>query len=204
MNLDGSGVETVVESWSGRRLNSPNDIVARSDGLLYFTDPPYGVASDDRELDFQGVFALTADGELRPVLYDFEKPNGLALSPDERTLYVCDTARYHIRAFEVDSSGIPDAASGRVVAIVDPSIQGGPDGLKVDRRGRLYVAVALGVWVFEPTGTLLGILAMPKRPSNLAWCGHDARTLAITAVDGVYSVTLRVEGVLPPFQPTAA
>ncbi|MBV8610178.1 MAG: SMP-30/gluconolactonase/LRE family protein, partial [Singulisphaera sp.] len=87
---------------------------------------------------------------------------------------------------------------------LDPGQPGGPDGMKVDRDGRVYVAVALGVWVFEPDGRLLGIIALPKRPSNLAWCDPDARALVMTAVDSVYRVRLRVAGVAPPFQPRHA
>jgi gluconolactonase len=205
MAADGTGVIPLVESWSGARLNSPNDVVCRSDGLVYFTDPPYGVEPSQRSLDFQGVYVLDAlrreEGGLKLLADDFEKPNGLAFSPDERTLYVCDTARYHIRAFEVARSGELLAGSSRVFARVDPGRPGGPDGMKVDKAGRVYVAVALGVWVFEPDGRLLGILPVPARPSNLAWCVPDGRRLAITAVDGVYEVTLRVEGILPPFIP---
>ena len=203
MNADGSGVETVVEAWEGKRLNSPNDIVARSDGLLYFTDPPYGVKPEDREIPHQGVYALDGLGEPRLVLDDFEKPNGLALSPDEKTLYVCDTGRYHVRAFTVEPSGAVAAASGRVFCTLDPGQAGGPDGMKVDRDGRVYVAVALGVWAFEAGGRLLGILALPQRPSNLNWGGPGGRTLAITAVDHVYKVRLKVAGLTPPFSPPA-
>ncbi|MHC5539871.1 SMP-30/gluconolactonase/LRE family protein, partial [Singulisphaera rosea] len=158
MAPDGSGVETITERWSGKRLNSPNDIVSRSDGYLYFTDPPYGVAPENREIDFQGVYLLEGLGEPRVLLDDFEKPNGLALSPDERTLYVCDTGRYHVRAFEVEPSGALKSTSGRVFATVDPELPGGPDGMKVDQEGRVYVAVAQGIWVFEPGGRLLGII----------------------------------------------
>lgn len=201
MTADGSRVETIAETWSGQRLNSPNDIVCRSDGLLFFTDPPYGVAPEDRSLHFQGVYSFGADGQPRLLADDFEKPNGLAFSPDEQTLYVCDTARYHVRAFHVESSGDLSVGSSRVFATLDPESPGGPDGMKVDREGRVYVAVAQGVWVFEPGGKLLGIIAVPKRPSNLAWCGADAKTLAITAVDAVHRIQLRVEGVRPPFQP---
>ena len=207
MGQDGSRVETVVENWSGQRLNSPNDIVARSDGLLYFTDPPYGVEASQRAIPFQGVYALDLEApesdRLRLLADDFEKPNGLAFSPDERTLYVCDTARYHVRAFEVESSGGFKVGSGRVFAELDPGQAGGPDGMKVDQDGRVYVAVALGVWVFEPAGRLLGIVETPKRPSNLAWCEPDARSLAITAVDAVYRLRLKVPGILPPFTPRA-
>jgi gluconolactonase len=206
MNADGSDVETVLETWSGKRLNSPNDIVARSDGLVYFSDPPYGVVPADRALHFQGVYAFDSSDAafLRLILDDFEKPNGLAFSPDERTLYVCDTARYHVRAFDVEPSGDVRAGSGRVFSRLDPDRPGGPDGMKVDHDGRVYVAVAQGVWVFDRSGTLLGILEVPKRPSNLAWCGPDGSTLAITAVDSVYQVRLWVRGVLPPFTPKAA
>jgi len=205
MEPDGSHVEVVAETWSGQRLNSPNDIVARSDGLLFFTDPPYGVGPRDRALHFQGVYALElgapGPARLRLVADDFEKPNGLAFAPDERTLYVCDTARYHVRAFEVEPSGALRVGSSRVFAQLDPGQAGGPDGMKVDQKGRVYVAVALGVWVFEPCGRLLGIIETPKRPSNLAWCEPDARTLAITAVDAVYRLRLNVPGILPPFTP---
>ena len=203
MDMDGKNVSSVAETWSGARLNSPNDIVCRSDGLVYFTDPPYGVEASQRSLHFQGVYALDldraeADGP-RLLADDFEKPNGLAFSPDERTLYVCDTARYHVRAFDVEDSGGLKAGSSRVFARLDPGQPGGPDGIKVDRAGRVYVAVALGVWVFEPDGRLLGILSLPARPSNLAWCGDAEGRLAITAVDAVYQVDLHVQGILPPF-----
>jgi gluconolactonase len=202
MAPDGSAVETVAETWQGQRLNSPNDIVAHPGGTLYFTDPPYGVQPEDREIPFQGVYALDPSGVVRLVVSeDFEKPNGLAFSPDGRTLYVCDTAKYHVRAFSVDDSGAVAADSGRVFATMDPGQPGGPDGMKVDRAGRVYVAVALGVWVYEPDGRLLGILSLPKRPANLAWWGHDGRALAITAVDTVYRIPLNVAGLTPPFLP---
>ena len=205
MNRDGSRVETVAETWSGQRLNSPNDIVARSDGLLFFTDPPYGVEPAQRALHFQGLYALdlagTGPAAVRLLADDFEKPNGLAFSPDERILYVCDTARYHVRAFEVEPSGSLRVGSSRVFARLDPGQPGGPDGMKIDRQGRVYVAVALGVWVFESHGKLLGIIATPNRPANLAWCDSDAQGLAITAVDAVYKVRLNVPGCLPPFTP---
>ncbi len=205
MNPDGSAVETITETWSGQRLNSPNDIVARSDGLLFFTDPPYGVKPAERALHFQGLYALDhatkGTTAIRLLADDFERPNGLAFSPDEQILYVCDTPRYHVRAFDVEPSGSLRMGSGRVFVRLDPDQTGGPDGMKVDRQGRVYVAVALGVWVFEPDGKLLGILAIPKRPANLAWCDPDAQGMAITAVDAVYKVRLNVPGCLPPFTP---
>ncbi len=203
MARDGSGYEVLVERCQGQRLNSPNDIVCRSDGRIYFTDPPYGVTAETRELPYQGVFALAdaGGGDLSLLVDDFEKPNGLAFSPDEQTLYICDTGRYHVRAFEVEPVGMLAAGSSRVFATLDPEGPGGPDGMKVDAEGRVYVAVAQGVWVFEPTGKLLGILETPKRPSNLAWCGDEGRQLAITAVDSVHRIALKVAGRLPQFQP---
>jgi gluconolactonase len=205
MARDGSKVRTLCETWQGQRLNSPNDIVCRSDGCLYFTDPAYGVRPRERAIHFQGVYALdvTTEGPAAPRLLvdDFEKPNGLAFSPREDILYVCDTARYHVRCFPVAGDGTLETAAGRVFARVDPAVPGGPDGLKVDRDGRLYVAVAEGVWVFEPGGRLLGIIALPERPANVAWCDPDCRGLAITAVGAVYYVRLNVAGIAPPFLP---
>lgn len=207
MALDGGAVATVAETWEGKRLNSPNDVVCRSDGLVYFTDPPYGVAAKDREIDFQGVFLwnpaapASSDSSLTKLLDDFEKPNGLALSPDERTLYVCDTGRYHVRAFRVLEDGGLEPGSGRVFATLDPGEPGGPDGIKVDREGRVFVAVALGIWAFEPDGRLLGILPTPKRPSNLNWCDADGRGLVVTAVDAVHYIRFRGPGLLPVFTP---
>lgn len=203
MALDGSGVETVVETWQGKRLNSPNDVVCRSDGLIFFTDPPYGLPSPEaREIPFQGVYTLDRSDAPRLLVSEgFDKPNGLAFSPDERTLYVCDTGKYHIRAFQINAEGSVKPGSDRILATMDPSEPGGPDGLKVDRDGRLYVAVAEGIWVFEPEGRLLGILALPKRPANLAWADSDSRGLVITARETVYRVRLKVAGIAPPFQP---
>ncbi len=204
MNADGSGVETVFETFEGKRLNSPNDIITRSDGTVFFTDPPYGVPRpEDKELPWQAVFRIDLKGALTPVVHEgFEKPNGLALSPDEKTLYVHDTAHYHVRAMELTNEGDIVPGSDRVLFTFDPGEKGGPDGLKIDREGRLYSAVAEGVWVLDPSGRLLGIIALPKRPSNLAWTGPDAQTLAITAIDTVYQVRLNVPGVKPPFEPS--
>ncbi len=201
MNPDGSDVSAVVEAFDLRRLNSPNDIVCRSDGRVYFTDPPYGVPSPEaKELPFQAVFTLDPGDSPRPLVEDFEKPNGLAFSPDESILYVCDTARYHIRAFRVEPDGQLDPASDHVFAAMEPDSPGGPDGMKVDRDGRLYVAVAQGVWVYEPDGQFLGILATPKRPANLAWCGTEADELVITMGNTVLQIKMNVRGVIPPFR----
>ncbi len=203
MAIDGTMVETLVEEFDGQRLNSPNDVVTRSDGLVYFTDPAYG-APPDRPLSFQGVYVMDRAGRLKLLADDFEKPNGLALAPDERTLYVCDTAHNHVRSFPLLPDGTPHPVSGAVLAVMDPQTPGGPDGMKVDAEGRLYVAVAQGIWVFEPDGSLLGILSMPKRPSNLAWCGPEADLLAVTMIDEVWRLRLKTVGKRPAFQPIRA
>lgn len=198
MKPDGSDVKTEIETWNGARLNSPNDIITRRDGLIVFTDPPYGVEAKDRALHFQGVYAFRPGwSDPKLLLDDFERPNGLALSPDERTLYVCDTFRYHVRAFEIQSSGEIKTGSGRVFAKFDTDGPGGPDGMKVDTEGRLYIAVLGGIWVYEPDGRFLGIIATPKRPSNLAWCGPGGSSLCVTAVDQVFRFHLNVHGVMP-------
>lgn len=200
MARDGSDVRPLVEEWSGGRLNSPNDVVCRSDGLIYFTDPPYGVEPARRELHFQGVYRVDPrTGAIALEADDFERPNGLAFDPSESLLYVCDTARYTVRAIPVDDRGRLAPGKGRLFARLEPGVPGGPDGLKVDRDGRVYVAVALGVWVFDKDGRLLGVLATPDRPSNLAFCDPDQKGLAITAVGAVYRVRLRAAGIAPPF-----
>lgn len=203
MDRDGSNVSTVVETFEGHRLNSPNDVICDRTGRVYFTDPPYGVPTPaDKALPYQGIFRLSAD--LREIelfaFEDFEKPNGLALSPDERTLYVCDTAKYHVRALTLDQGGKRDRVGDRIFATMDPELPGGPDGMKVDQDGRVYVAVAQGVWVYEPDGTFLGILSLPKRPANLTWSGEDSKTLSITMVDSVCRVRMSVSGIVPPFR----
>ena len=201
MKRDGSFVETLVEHYEGNRVNSPNDIIASRTGTIFFTDPAYGVPRpEDKELPYQAVFSVGRDGVPHAMLWeDFEKPNGLALSPDESILYVNDTGKYHVRAFDRGHDGGFDPQSSRVLATFDPSEPGGPDGLKVDVEGRLYVAVAQGIWVLEPGGKLIGIIATPRRPSNLAWGGRDGQTLAITAVDQVHMIEMKIPGVLPPF-----
>ena len=198
MKPDGTDVRTEIETWHGARLNSPNDIIMRSDGLIIFTDPPYGVQPEDRSLHFQGVYAFRPGWQEPKLLADdFERPNGLALSPDEKTLYVCDTFRYHLRAFDLTKAGEITPGSSRIFAKFDTDGPGGPDGMKVDTAGRLYIAVLGGIWVYEADGRFLGIIATPKRPSNLAWCGTDGSGLCVTAVDQVFRFRLNSMGILP-------
>lgn len=186
-------VVPLATHYQGKRLNSPNDVVVKSDGSIYFTDPPYGVQPEERELDFQGVYCIAPDGTLILVADDFERPNGLAFSPDERILYIDDTVRRHVRAFDLRPDGT--LANGRVFAEMNSPVPGGPDGMKLDVEGNLYVTGPGGVWLFDPHGRHLGILVTPEKPANLAFGDEDRRTLYITARTSVYRVRTRLPGV---------
>jgi len=179
---------TVASHYHGRRLNSPNDLIVDRSGSVIFTDPAYGVTPEARELDFQGVYRVSAEsGELDLLLDDFDKPNGLALSPDEQILYVADTGRGHVRAFDIDVASLP--INGRTHCQVDR-----PDGIRVDRDGRIYAAGLNGIEVFDSAGTPVASLAMSERPANLAFGGADGKTLFITARTGLYHVRTQVAG----------
>ena len=184
-------VEPFATHYEGKRLNSPNDIVVRSDGRIFFPDPPYGVTDATRELPYNGVFTIATDGELSLLATDFEKPNGLAFSPDERTLYIADTARHHVRAFDVAADGA--LSNGRVFA--EMREEGRPDGIKVDRDGRVYVC-AYTVQAFAPDGGPLGVIDCPQLPANCTW-GEDGSTLFITARTAVYRTRIAAVGIAP-------
>ena len=182
---------TVVDDYQGMRLNSPNDVVARSDGTLYFTDPPYGISDADRELPFMGVFRVP-DGATAPVA-EWEgplaaRPNGIALSPDESILYVADTADGMLRAWDVATDG--SLSNQRVVTADVP----GADGMAVDDVGNLFVTTSAGVRVFAPDGTLWGTITVPEQPANCAFGGADRRTLYMTARTSLYRVELAAPG----------
>jgi gluconolactonase len=186
---------TLADRYDGKRLNSPNDLVVRSDGLIFFSDPPYGLPnqSEGREQDANAFYRIEPDGRLVRLVDDFDRPNGLALSPDERTIYLADSRRIHLRAFTVTAAG--DLIDGRLFADMTHPEPVGPDGLKVDTAGNVYCAGATGVWVFAPTGRLLGIIRTPERPANCAFGGPDWRTLFITARECVYRIPVEVAGI---------
>ncbi|MGH2461566.1 MAG: SMP-30/gluconolactonase/LRE family protein [Chloroflexota bacterium] len=196
VDLDGKA-ETVVDNYEGKRLNSPNDVVVRSDGSIFFTDPPYGLPhlTEGKELPFNGVYRVDVAGQLHLLADDFERPNGLALSPDEQTLYVDDSARYHIRAFDVAPDG--SLSRGRVWAELKsgPEDRGVPDGMKVDQQGNVYCTGPAGIWIFDPNGRFLGRVVTPEIPANLAWGDADWRTLYITAQTSLYRLRLTVPGI---------
>jgi gluconolactonase len=183
-------VVTVAERWQGKRLNSPNDNITRSDGTVYFTDPPYGLPPGQaRELDFQGVFRVDPAGMLHLESMDMNRPNGVALSADEKTLYVDDSVSALVRRFPVR----PDGSLGPPTVFV-PSTGGGGDGMAMDDAGNLYVATNAGVQVYQPNGRLWGTIPVPEVPSNCTFGGPDRKTLYITAKTSLYRVTLKVPG----------
>lgn len=185
-------VVVVADKYQGKRLNSPNDVVVKSDGSIYFTDPPYGVQPEERELDFQGVYRITPGGALTLLADDFEKPNGLAFSPDEKILYVDDTERRHVRAFDVQPDGT--LSNSRVFAELG---EHRPDGMKIDVNGNIYVTASF-VWVFDSTGKHLGNITTPDAPANCAFGGPDNKDLFITARPSIYRVKLKVAGATTP------
>lgn len=188
---DGS-ITVLAASHGGKKLNSPNDVVVRGDGAIWFTDPPYGIGPEEVEQPANYVFRLDPGApEPVPVADDLSMPNGLAFSPDETTLYVADsdTSIHHIRRFRVTEEG--ETAGGEVFATVDPGI---PDGIRVDAAGRLYSTAGHGVHVFGPQGKLLGKIKTPEAAANCAFGGAEMRTLFITARSAVWAVGIALPG----------
>ena len=194
-------VVTIASHYEGKRLNSPNDVVVKSDGSIYFSDPPYGLTADygvegEQDLDFQGVYRLSSDGQTLTLLIDdFDRPNGLCFSPDESILYIDDTERMHVRAFDVQPDGT--IANGRVFA-EEEGEGAAPDGMKIDVHGNVYLTGPDGIWVFDTSGEHLGIIQIPERSANLAWGGDDWSTLFITASTSLYSIQCKVAGIPVP------
>jgi gluconolactonase len=188
---ESGSVTALATHYDGKRLNSPNDIIVRSDGRIFFTDPPYGIQEDQRELPYNGVFTIDTSGELTLLIDDFDRPNGLALSLDEQTLYIDDTNRNHVRAFDVTGDG--SLSNDRVFA--EMREEGRPDGMKLDREGRLYVCAGT-VQVFAADGAALGVIDCPQPPANCAW-GEDGSTLFITARTAVYATHIDAIGLAP-------
>jgi len=183
-------IVSVVEAYMGKKFNSPNDLVARKDGNIYFTDPPYGLADPGlSELGFFGVFRATPAGTAELIADDMSRPNGIALSPDQNTLYVVDTMTGELRTYPVGVDGTVGAKS--TLATTSP----GPDGMAVDDMGHLYIATSVGVEVYRPDGSVVGTIPVPEQPSNCAFGGEDRKTLYITARTTVYRVALQVTGI---------
>lgn len=200
---------SLADRFEGKRLNSPNDIVVKSDGAIYFTDPPYAVVIGTpgmvrpagwwkdpipgKEQPCNGVYRLATDGALQLVANDFALPNGLAFSPDESILYIDDSAHKHIRALDVRPDG--SLARSRILLDMASDEPGVPDGLKVDLKGNVFCTGPGGVWVCRADGTFLGRIILPELPANLAW-GEDGSVLYFTARTSVYRLQTRTRGAI--------
>jgi gluconolactonase len=198
VRVDNDGnVEPLVSEIGGKLLNKPNDVVCRSDGSLYFTDPGLRVPLEERELAENGVWRVATDGSVSLVA-DCEYPNGLAFSPDERTLYVANTRwSAYIHAFELDAPG--RVLRRRIFADMSSEEEGVPDGMKVDAEGNVWCTGPGGVWVFSPSGEKLGIIRLPEVPANLAFGGPDLHTVLLTARTSIYSLRSKVPGLAHPW-----
>lgn len=184
---DGSST-VIAKEFEGKKLNSPNDAVVRSDGAIFFTDPPYGISKEQQELGFQAVYMIHPGGTLTAVARDFIKPNGIGLSPDEKTLYVADTEGSHIRAFDLAADGT--ATNGRVFCELPH-----PDGMAVDQKGYVWCTAEDGVRVLNPKGELVHTVQVPEGPANCGFGDADGKTLYITARTGLYKVRCVTPGI---------
>lgn len=203
--LDDTVDEVVVDHYQGRRLNSPNDVVVKRDGTIWFTDPPYGILSDEEgykapsELRHNYVFRFDPQLNSLSIASDYlDEPNGLAFSPDERVLYVSDTSaalrpvglgNHHVVAFDVDSAGVLSAP--RVFAEITPGL---PDGFRLDTQGYLYISSESGVQIYHPDGTRLAVIQVPEKVGNLTFGGPNNDCLYICASTSLYRIQLNTKG----------
>jgi gluconolactonase len=203
----GGGREVLATHYEGKELNSPNDVVVKSDGAIYFSDPTYGRmpgfgVEREQDLDIQGVYRIAPEGgEPQLVVDDFDQPNGLCFSVDESQLYINDTTRAHIRVFDVNADGT--LSNSRVLAdgIGSGSLEIGDlvDGMKLDERGNVWVTGPGGVCVFNPDGKHVGTVEVPENVGNINWGGADWNELFIPATTSVYRITCKVSGNRLPY-----
>jgi gluconolactonase len=200
VRVEPDGKRTILaDRFEGKRFNSPNDLVYKSDGALYFTDPTGGLRGRDddprRELTWQGVYLLKG-GKLQLVVKDLALPNGLAFSPDEKYLYVDNSAKKTIMRYDVAADDT--LSSGKVFADMAAEKGGGnPDGMKIDRKGNIYCTGPGGVLIYSPDGKYLGKISTPEVAANLAWGDDGGKTLYVTARSSLYRIRLNVPGIRP-------
>ena len=182
-------VEVLAERWQGKRLNAPNDLVVSRNDHVYFTDPAFGEQSDHRELDFYGVFHIPPKGEMKLVAKPAGRPNGIALSPNGRTLYVVNTDERNVRAYDLDHNG--DTSNERVLI---RSLAGVPDTIRVDEKGDLFVAVSKGIAIYGADGHAIHTIELFEPPSSFAFGDSDGKSLYVTARATLFRIRLEPKG----------
>ncbi len=208
MEPDGT-INLVADRWDGKRFHRPNDIVTRSDGSIFFSNPSGRVPEEEQEIEFPGtIHRIAPDGTVEMSAHDIDFPNGIAFSPDESVLYVSNTRKLgerpdqywdgeikqnqFVQAYDVAADG--SLSNSRVFGSMASAEDGVPDGMKVDAAGRVYCTGSGGVWVFSPEGEHLGIIRVPEIPANCAFGGPDFRTMLFTARTSVYSLRMTTPG----------
>lgn len=189
---DGS-ITVLADSFEGKPLNSPNDVVVAQDGSIYFTDPPYGIQPHQQQQPVQGVYRISPEGDLTRVVDDFDRPNGLAFNQDGTQLYIDDSSkRRHLRVFDVEPNG--ELTNGRLFYDMASDRDGDPDGMTVDSQGNLYCTGPGGIWVFSEAGQHLGTIVLREQPANCTWGDADYCSLYITACTSIYRIRCRQPG----------
>lgn len=186
----------LADHFEGKKFNSPNDVILGPDGAFYFTDPTLDLPKGEKqEIAFQGVYRLDKNGRVTLLTKDLSQPNGLAFSPDGKKFYVDDSEQRNLRVYDVAANG--SLTNGRIFGDErGEKGEGVPDGIKVDRKGNLFVTGPKGIWIWSPDGTHLGTIAMPEQPANLTWGGRGLSTLYITATTSVYRLQTNTHGFL--------
>lgn len=197
LSSDGKSYAVLTDHYEGKRFNSPNDVVLGPDGALYFTDPTLDLPKGEKqETPFQGVYRLDKNGKVQLLTKDLSQPNGLAFSPDSKRLYIDDSDKKNIRVYEFHLDGT--ISNGRLFGSEDDGTDDGvPDGIRVDKKGNLYVVGPRGIWVWSQAGVHLGTIEVPEQPANLSWGGADDSVLYITATTSIYTIQTKAHGFVP-------